>query len=95
MTARSWVWPRRLLLVLDLVAALVAVPFAWGWLWGVDYRHHVGAGSPRLAHEMVFAGFALVTVLLLARSGQYSSRRRMSRIDDGIGLVKALLVAVL
>ena len=95
MTARSWVWPRRLLLVLDLAAAFLAVPFAWGWLWGVDYRAHVGAGTPPLAHEIVFAGFALVTVLLLARSGQYSARRRISRIDDGIGLVKALLVAVL
>ena len=86
--------PRRLLLALDLAAAFLAVPFAWGWLWGADYRAHVGAGTPPLAHEIVFAAFALVTIVLLARGGQYSSRRRVSRIDDGIGLVKALLVAV-
>ena len=35
-----------------------------------------------------------MTIVLLARSGQYAPRRRLSRIDDGIGLVKALLFAV-
>ena len=38
--------------------------------------------------------FAALTVVLLAWYGQYSSRRRISRIDDALGLAKALVVAI-
>lgn len=92
--AWAWVKPRRLLLLLDLAAALLVMPVAWGWVWGADLRAHVGAGVPPLAHVLAFAAIALAAVVLLARFGQYGSHRRLSRIDDGIGLVKALVGAV-
>ena len=90
----AWRRPRRLLLVLDPVAALLSVAVAASfYVGGAPWR--LNFDRLRIESTTVFlALFVLATLLFLAREGSYSSRRRLSRIDDGLVVLKAVVYAL-
>ena len=90
--AYAWAKPRRRLFFLDIAAAAAATIFAWGWLWGGDYRHHVIKGSLS-AHDIMLAAIGIAVIVIMTRDGEYEGRRRLSRVDDALELVKALTLA--
>jgi exopolysaccharide biosynthesis polyprenyl glycosylphosphotransferase len=89
----AWRRPRRLLLVLDPVAALLVILASMSFYVG-ETPWHVKLGADGAGSTTLFLVlFVLFTLVVLARLGSYSSQRRLSRIDDGILLVKALVWA--
>ena len=87
--------PRRVLVALDLVAAAVAVIVSW-----IVPVEAVWSGPPlsagaRYAHAVIIGAVAVATLAVNAWTGGYSSRRRVSRIDDSLLLLRNLGLAAL
>ena len=81
-----------MLFFLDIAAAIAAGAFAWGWLWHSDLRSYVVQGG-LTSHDYALAAIGIAVIALMMRSGAYEGARRLSRIDDAIELVKAILFA--
>lgn len=93
-TDDAWVKPRRVLFVLD--AAVVALVLAITWLalsqgW---YRAVPAGTAAARGHYQLLALICGVTLFALSWKGQYAPRRRLSRIDDAMGLGRAMGIAV-
>ena len=76
-----------------LLAVIVAVRVRVALVLGQRLpRPRFGPPEAFTAHDLPQLQFAvgLATILVLARDGEYAPRRRLSRIDDALGLAKAL-----
>lgn len=89
----AWRRPRRLLLVLDPLAALLTVVVGASFYVGQTPWHLSFDRATAESTTAFLVVFALVTLVMLAREGSYSAHRRLSRIDDGIVLLKAVVSA--
>ncbi len=87
----SWARPRQLLLTLDLVVAAIAV-FDAQLLLPLD---RVSGDRAIVSHHLFMACVAIVLIVLLARAGQYSGGRRLSRFTDATAVVRDLTIAFL
>lgn len=89
----AWRRPRRLLLVLDPVAALLVVLASMSFFVGPAPWRLSFDRVPEESTAVFLVLFVLMTLAILFRLGSYSAYRRLSRIDDGLLLVKALVWA--
>ena len=87
----SWARPRQLLLTLDLFVAAIAV-FAAQLLLPLD---RVSGDRAIASHHLFMACVAIVLLVLLARAGQYSAGRRLSRFTDATAVIRDLTIAFL
>jgi len=90
----AWVLPRRLQFFLELLATAVAGLVAWEvliqWRW-LD----PGLPDESLAsHGALLGSVGLLMFAGLAWNGGFSTSRRISGVDDGLLLVKHLVLAV-
>ena len=89
----AWTRPRRALFLADLIVLIALQLHVWsGWAhgWRADI---VGDAAGRWSHNLVAGLGACVALFILAWDGQYSGRRRLSRVDDTIEACKALFIA--
>lgn len=90
----AWVLPRRLLFFLEALSTAVAVFVAWQVLNHSTYVAPAFTDDVLTSHTVLFAVISIVMFLGLWIDGAFSSRRRISGIDDGILVVKHLLMAM-
>ena len=93
--AYAWVLPRRLLFFLEALSTALAFLVAWGllldWTW-----FDASLGTPSLAsHGALLSLMSILLFVGLWLDGAFSSRRRISGIDDGILVIKHLLIAMI
>lgn len=89
----AWRRPRRLLLILDPIAALLVVLASMTFYVGETPWHLMFSVADARSTTLFLVLFVLMTLVILFRLGSYSAYRRLSRIDDGLLLVKALVWA--
>ena len=89
----SWTRPRHLLFFLDLAVVVAVQLHAWSGLAG--WWRTVPADDPLAwwSHNLVALILSLGAVFVLAWNGQYSGRRRLSRVDDSLEALKAVFIA--
>ena len=87
----SWARPRQLLLTLDLFVAAIAV-FDAQLLLPLS---RVSGDRAIVSHHLFMACVAIVLLVLLARAGQYSAGRRLSRFTDATAVIRDLTIAFL
>ncbi len=87
----SWTRPRHALFYVDLAAVLVMQVPAWS-TWAFGWGGEDG-GGPAGSHAAAVALGSLCVLFVLAWDGQYSGRRRLSRADDSLEVLKATLIA--
>lgn len=86
--SRSLMRPRRLLLAADGAAACLA------FVAGVLILHYRGLLQHRTATAPLLMAMLIVlaAVALMMRAGQYTNRRRMSRLADLVQLIRSLFI---
>ena len=86
----AWIRPRRLLFWLDLAAATVVVAIFTRVPHLMPFADELAPGGQRTS--LFFIVLTVATLLLMmARDRTYSSSDRLSRIDDGMRLIKNIL----
>lgn len=89
----AWRRPRRLLLVLDGLAAALTLLLGLSF-YKADTPWRLGLeGADARSTTAFLVVFVALAVIALAVLGSYSAVRRLSRIDDGLLLGKALMYA--
>ena len=89
----AWTRPRHVLFVADLFVVLMMLLQVWsGWPHGSRFMD-VPGGAGWWSHNLVAGLGAFVALFILAWDGQYSGRRRLSCVDDGLQAAKAVLLA--
>lgn len=89
LAARGVTRPRRLLAVADVVAAVVS----FGAHAGLLYLRSVAGDEALVANLLMSGGVFLITFILALARGQYSARRRLSRLSDVMALAWTLVAA--
>jgi exopolysaccharide biosynthesis polyprenyl glycosylphosphotransferase len=90
-TPLSWARPRQLLLSLDVFVVALTV-FDAHWLLPLG---RVQGDNAIASHMLFMACLSIVLLGLLARAGQYSAGRRLSRFTDATAVIRDLSVAFL
>ena len=89
----AWRMPRRLLFLLELLATATACLVAWQILLDWRWLDPSLPDESMASHGALLGGISLLMFAGLALDGAFSTRRRISGVDDGLLLVKHLLVA--
>jgi len=92
--AYAWVLPRRLLFFLEALATAVAGLVAWEVLVDWTLLDASLVEGSLASHSLLLALIGVVMFVGLWLDGAFSSRRRISGIDDGLLVVKHLIIAL-
>ena len=88
----AWTRPRHVLFALDSVALVLFLVLIWGGFHGVIERN-VPDNAARLSHDILLTVLVVSVVFIMAWNGEYSGRRRFSRINDLVVAAKAMVLA--
>ena len=90
----AWVLPRRLQFFLELLGTAVACLVAWQVLIQWRWLDPGLPGESLTSHGALLGSVSVLMFAGLAWNGGFSTGRRISGIDDGLLLVKHLVLAV-
>ena len=88
----AWTRPRHALFALDVSALAVFLVLIWGGFHDVVERN-VPSSTAHHSHDILLTVLVVSVLFIMAWNGEYSGRRRFSRVNDLVVAVKAMLLA--